>query len=311
MTPRRPRAAARPPRGRRRDHPPTRAGAAWPSPRATGCASPRRDHRPHPRRRDPAPGWLAALCEALDDPSLGLATSATAGDRRHPGGRLVAGRVRGRLRPSACRTCPTALPGALALALAERGGRAITVPAASVAAPAPAPVARGTPGATPELTVVIPTLDAGVRRVRACIAAVQARPTSARDRDHRQREPSAGVRLPGQRRTACGADALVVVMNDDVEPLAGWWAPLRATLDAGASVAFPLTVNGPMRCDFPAWCFALTAETPSSGTRPGRVLRSRARRVVSGHRPAAAAAPGRPVAGTGQGSRIHHGLSAQ
>jgi GT2 family glycosyltransferase len=49
-------------------------------------------------------------------------------------------------------------------------------------------------------------------------------------------------------------------MNDDVEPLAGWWAPLRAALDAGAPVAFPLTVEGPMRDDFAAWCFAISAD---------------------------------------------------
>src|SRR3712207_8323159 len=49
----------------------------------------------------------------------------------------------------------------------------------------------------------------------------------------------------------------VVVMNDDVETLPGWWAPLRAALDAGAAVAFPLTIDGPMRTDFAAWCFAV------------------------------------------------------
>ena len=47
-------------------------------------------------------------------------------------------------------------------------------------------------------------------------------------------------------------------MNDDVEPLSGWWPPLRETLDAGAPVVFPLTVDGATRTDFAAWCFALT-----------------------------------------------------
>jgi GT2 family glycosyltransferase len=47
------------------------------------------------------------------------------------------------------------------------------------------------------------------------------------------------------------------VMNDDVEPEPGWWEPLRAALDAGAPIAFPLTVDGAMRTDFAAWCFAI------------------------------------------------------
>jgi GT2 family glycosyltransferase len=52
-----------------------------------------------------------------------------------------------------------------------------------------------------------------------------------------------------------------VVMNDDVEVLEGWWEPLRAALDEGASVVFPQTVEGAMREDFAAWCFALGART--------------------------------------------------
>jgi GT2 family glycosyltransferase len=32
-------------------------------------------------------------------------------------------------------------------------------------------------------------------------------------------------------------------------------------LDAGAAVAFPHTIDGAMRTDFAAWCFAMTAET--------------------------------------------------
>jgi GT2 family glycosyltransferase len=50
-------------------------------------------------------------------------------------------------------------------------------------------------------------------------------------------------------------------MNDDVEVLAGWWPPLRAALEAGASVTFPVTVDGAMRSDFAAWCFAMSRET--------------------------------------------------
>ena len=49
-------------------------------------------------------------------------------------------------------------------------------------------------------------------------------------------------------------------MNDDVEPLAGWWEPLRGAIDAGAVVAFPMTVDGVMRRDFAAWCFAMSEQ---------------------------------------------------
>lgn len=53
----------------------------------------------------------------------------------------------------------------------------------------------------------------------------------------------------------------MVVMNDDVDVLPGWWEPLRDALDAGAPVAFPLTIDGAMRHDFAAWCFAISRET--------------------------------------------------
>jgi GT2 family glycosyltransferase len=52
-----------------------------------------------------------------------------------------------------------------------------------------------------------------------------------------------------------------VVMNDDVEVLPGWWPPLRDALDAGASVSFPVTIDGAMRTDFAAWCFAVSRES--------------------------------------------------
>jgi GT2 family glycosyltransferase len=50
-------------------------------------------------------------------------------------------------------------------------------------------------------------------------------------------------------------------MNDDVEVLPGWWPPLRAALDAGASVSFPVTIDGAMRTDFAAWCFAVSRDS--------------------------------------------------
>jgi GT2 family glycosyltransferase len=66
------------------------------------------------------------------------------------------------------------------------------------------------------------------------------------------------------------------VMNDDVEVLPGWWPPLREALDAGASVTFPLTIDGAMRNDFAAWCFAVSRATLEEfGTAPGQFLDER------------------------------------
>ncbi len=68
----------------------------------------------------------------------------------------------------------------------------------------------------------------------------------------------------------------LVIMNDDVEVLPGWWPPLRAGLSAGAAVAFPLTIGGGMRTDFAAWCFALSREAVEHfGERPGEFFDTR------------------------------------
>jgi GT2 family glycosyltransferase len=82
--------------------------------------------------------------------------------------------------------------------------------------------------------------------------------------------PPQGFSAPVNAGLRAARTPYVVVMNDDVEPLPGWWSPLRATLDHGAAVAFPLTVEGPMRFDFPAWCFAMHANTIAEfGHAPG------------------------------------------
>ena len=52
----------------------------------------------------------------------------------------------------------------------------------------------------------------------------------------------------------------LVCSNDDVEVRPGWWPPLKAALDAGAQVVFPLT-EGFMRYDLPAWHYAFTRAT--------------------------------------------------
>ena len=53
-------------------------------------------------------------------------------------------------------------------------------------------------------------------------------------------------------------------MNDDVETLDGWWPPLRDALSrpgAPAAAVFPDTIDGAMRHDFAAWCFAISQDT--------------------------------------------------
>ncbi len=113
-----------------------------------------------------------------------------------------------------------------------------------------------------ELSIVIPTLDAASERVRACIAAAQATTDVAHEIvviDNGA--PPQGFTAPVNAGLRAARGRYAVVLNDDVELLAGWWPPLRAALDAGAAVVFPLTIDGAMRNDFAAWCFALSRET--------------------------------------------------
>lgn len=123
-------------------------------------------------------------------------------------------------------------------------------------------VARSRPGDPIELTIVIPTLDAASEHLRGCVAAIHA----VTDVPHEvvivdNSSPPQGFTAPVNAGIRAAASPYVVVMNDDVEPLPGWWEPLRATLDGGAAVVFPLTIEGQMRHDFAAWCFAMTRAT--------------------------------------------------
>ncbi|HEY2056492.1 MAG TPA: glycosyltransferase [Solirubrobacterales bacterium] len=145
-----------------------------------------------------------------------------------------------------------------------RLGPVVTVPEA-IAAPADASVAaRQAPGERAELTVVVPTLDAGAPRVRACLAAIAANtPAPHQVVVVDNGSPPQGFTAPVNAGLRAVDTPYAVVMNDDVEPLEGWWEPLRAALDEGAAVVFPQTVEGAMREDFAAWCFALGARTIS------------------------------------------------
>jgi GT2 family glycosyltransferase len=209
----------------------------------------------------PAPGWLGPLAAALDDPGVGLAASATAdGATGSPVAALSFAVRAADLRAVGMRDLPAPfVAGALSLSLAERGLRALTAPASVVAAPgARTGGARRRAGEAPELTIVIPTLDAASERVRACIAAVQGTTDAAHEIVIVDNGcPPQGFAAPVNAGLRAARTPYVVVMNDDVEPLPGWWAPLRAAIDAGAAVACPLTVDGAMRFDFPAWCFAM------------------------------------------------------
>ncbi|PTL59132.1 glycosyltransferase family 2 protein [Paraconexibacter algicola] len=242
------------------------------------------------------PGWLAALHHALDaDPALAVATAVTAEDpggtspvaalalacRREALGRAVAAGVlaaRGRIADD------LVLP-ALCVALAA-DGRVEPVPRAvvqRVGGRTAAAAARGAwkYGAAPELTVVIPTLDAAGDRLRACVRALQ----QHTDAPHEivvvdNGSPPQGFTAPVNAGLRAGRGTYLVVCNDDVEVLPGWWPPLRARLTVGsggeippAEVVFPMTVDGAMREDFAAWCFALHRGTlDRHGVAPGEFL---------------------------------------
>jgi GT2 family glycosyltransferase len=143
-----------------------------------------------------------------------------------------------------------------------RRGPVVTVPEAIAMPASTAVAARQAPGERAELTIVVPTLDATAPRVRDCLAAIAANtPTPHQVIVVDNGSPPQGFTAPVNAGLRAADTPYAVVMNDDVEVLEGWWAPLRAALDEGASVVFPRTVEGAMREDFAAWCFALGART--------------------------------------------------
>jgi hypothetical protein len=213
----------------------------------------------------PDPTALATLVAALGDPALaGAAAALPLRPDAHPACTYA---LALRVEDSACleRVVGSA-PGfelaAIGMELASTGRRVATVPASVVAPPNPrAPSARMELGGTPELTIVIPTLDAASERTRACVAAVQART----EVPHQivlvdNGAPPQGFTAPVNAGLRAVNTRYAVVMNDDVEVLSGWWPPLREALDEGAAVSFPFTDGSWIRMDFAAWCFALTRE---------------------------------------------------
>ena len=210
-------------------------------------------------------GWLAPLVGALDDPACAAAASATAGASDLPAVAAHAIAVR-RTDLEGIGGVPAAPAGlevaALCATFARRGS--VDVVARSVVRPpgGRSGGARREPGNLIELSIVIPTLDAASDRVRRCIAAVQ----STTDCAHEivvidNGAPPQGFTAPVNAGLRAARGRFVVVLNDDVELLPGWWPPLRAALEGGEAVVFPLTIDGAMRRDFAAWCFALRRDT--------------------------------------------------
>jgi len=160
-------------------------------------------------------------------------------------------------------TQPGSELAAICMELASQGRRVVTVPGGVARAARPRESsARATLGAAPEVTVVIPTLDAAAERVRQCVTAVQTRT----DVPHQivlvdNGAPPQGFTAPVNAGLRAVETPYAVVMNDDVEPQSGWWSPLRDAIDNGAAVAFPLTEGSWFRTDFSAWCFALSQTT--------------------------------------------------
>ncbi len=212
-----------------------------------------------------APTRRAAVSRPAGAPTRHASAASVSPD--DPGGHPTATHALAfRRRDAEClRDAAGAAPGfELAAICAElaRRGPVVTVPAA-VAAPASAAIAaRQTPGERAELTIVVPTLDATASRGRACLAAIAANtavPHQVVVVDNGS--PPQGFTAPVNAGLRAVDTPYAVVMNDDVEVLEGWWEPLHASLDDGASVVFPRTIEGAMRDDFAAWCFALGART--------------------------------------------------
>lgn len=257
----------------------------------------------------PGPDWLAPLATALEDPAVGFAASTAENPVTAWSFAVRASDLRAVGMPDV----PAPLvAGALALSLAERGLRAVGTPASPITPPGVRTGgARRPAGEEPELTIVIPTLDATSERLRACVAAVQASTEAAHEIVIVDNGcPPQGFAAPVNAGLRAARTPYLVVMNDDVEPLAGWWPPLRAAIDAGIAVACPLTVDGAMRFDFPAWCFALGRDSveefshaPGQFFDPSLVLWYQDTDLL--HRLRAAGRPPLVV----ESARIRHGLS--
>jgi len=229
------------------------------------------------------PGWLVALHRGLEDhPATAVVAADTAGSQQHLPVTALALACRRDALASAVVAGQLDVPdhlvvAAICTALSAHGDVVVAMDA-QVRPPAdPSAEARGNwkYGADPELTIVVPTLDATSERLRSCLAALQA----GTDAPHEivivdNGSPPQGFTAPVNAGLRAARGTYLAVCNDDVEVLPGWWPPLRARLDeggdAGSEVVFPLTVDGAMREDFAAWCFAMRRGTLDRfGAAPG------------------------------------------
>lgn len=220
------------------------------------------------------PSFLGPLVAPLTDDSCAAATAGGPEGLVAPVAAHVLAARAGTLRAAlpqatAHPVAETLSMGALVAALARHGsiepvGASVVLPTAGTRLPAGL-------GEAPELSIVIPTLDAASDRVRDAIEALAERT----DAPHEvivvdNGAAPQGFTAPVNAGLRAARGAYLVVMNDDVEVLPGWWEPQKAALDAGATVTFPLTIDGAMRTDFAAWCFAMTRATLDEfGVAPG------------------------------------------
>ena len=218
-----------------------------------------------------SPGALAPLLRALEDRAVAGATAVADPALPEP---PVAAHVLAARRTDLAATVPAPAGARLAVdlevativAALSRAGRVEAVPG-SVARPPGrrAGALRRTPGEEVELSIVIPTLDATSERLRRCVAALHATTDVAHEIlivDNGA--PPQGFTAPVNSGLRAARGAYCVVCNDDVETLDGWWPPLRDALSRPASPAaavFPDTLDGAMRHDFAAWCFAISRDT--------------------------------------------------
>jgi hypothetical protein len=201
-----------------------------------------------------AEGSLAAMCSALVE--VAAVTSVDPGaSQTHPAqARAIALR---RASMPRIEVADEQVMGALCLELAS-GGPVLPCSAAHVTLPPKLHYRRG-PGLEPvQLSVIIPTLDATSSELCECLCNVHATVRAPHEIivvDNGA--PPQGFSAPVNAGLRAARGECVVVMNDDVEVLDGWWEPLSAALEAGHSVVFPQTIDGDMRWDFASWCFAM------------------------------------------------------
>lgn len=164
---------------------------------------------------------------------------------------------------------------ALSALWAEPARRGAVIASAPHVSPTPSPLCRRGPGAEEiEVSVVVPTLDAASPEVHDCLRALQATIRAPHEIvvvDNGA--PPQGFTAPVNAALRAARGRYVVIVNDDVRVLDGWWEPLAEALEGGAPLVFPLTIEGRMRWEFAAWCFAMRRELlESMAARPGELF---------------------------------------